>query len=379
MSLSDEEDEGISTNQGTQPIPTLITSSQLCDTGKIPSNLFVNGLILTKDEIISLIHDFNLDPHSSRLNSSLMISSKCADYRPAKAILLCVCHHALILQGKIHDLSVCKSIIEIFKAHSKKPSITMLIYASVISLILYDYNLDQFIEFGLHKYLSTLSESWKYNQIEPFDSSKLSLLCWKIIIIATLTANNLETRKVFGDSSTCETIVLLLEQLLKFSNEMSLSSGQVRSDSTRNASVTTPTTIPFPDLLNTFIQGCCVALLHLTKDYLTNFQKIISLTVKSGILFVLYLDEATIPPRRMQYSVLTDETWDALEQTRDYFKVHIQTSPKLPASPPMSTFATSPIASPRQFPPFAESMSDLSQKFTPTSSYFYSLVSMVSS
>lgn len=356
------------------PVPSSPPSSASSN-GNLPSNAFVKGLILTKDEIISLINDFNLDPHSYRLNSSLIISAKCADYRPAKAILLCVCHHALIMHGKVSDLSICKSILEVYKSHSKKPSIIMLSYASVLSLLLNESNHDQFIEFGLHRCLASPYDSWKYNPNESIESSKLSLLCWKIVIIAILTAHNLETRKTFGDASSCEWIVQVLEELLKLSKELSLNSQSVLSGSPRISSAHAPAPVPLPNLINTFVISCCVALIHLTKDYRTNFQKISSITLDTGSRFDLFLEEILVPSRRMQYSILTDDTWSGLSLTKEYFQVNLQCSVQLPPPPPaLSSLCPT---SPSQLVSIPDTLTALLQRYSPTSSYFPSLVSMV--
>jgi hypothetical protein len=351
--------------------------------------MLVNGLILTKDEIISLICDFDLDSHSNRLSSSLIISSKCADYRPAKAILLCLCNHALISFGKIPSTDICKSIVEILKFHSKKPSILMLLAAVVMALLLDDSNHSQFIEYGLHKYLAAGHEGvvWKYDQSHPYETDKLSLCCWRIVIVALLTANDLKTRRIFGDASFCELIVKVLEELLIFSKDLSLSPHSIPKRSPRSPSSThSLTPVPLANLLNIFVAGCCVALIHLTIDYLTNFQRIQSLSVQSFPTFTSYLEDNLRPSLRMHHSLLTDDTWAVLHLTKEYFlSSGPLTSPSAPSlSPSPSAFTSlnsatsSPLASPRSPPPPCfQAIELISRRYSSTHSAYHSLVSAV--
>jgi hypothetical protein len=374
FSLSEDEEieESTHTTIGPCPVPP----------GK---QMLVNGLMLTKDEIISLICDFDLDSHSNRLSSSLIISSKCADYRPAKAILLCLCHHALISFGKIPASSteICKSVLEVFKFHSKKPSILMLLSAVVMALLLDDSNHSQFIEYGLHKYLAAGHEGivWKYDRSQPYVTDKLSLCCWRIIIVALLTANDLKTRRIFGEASFCELIVNVLEELLILSKDLSLSPHSLPNRSPKSSSGHSLTPVPLVKLLNIFVVGCSVALIHLTIDYLTNFQKINTLSPQTCSTFTSYLEENLRPSLRMHHSLLTDDTWAILNLTKEYFECSVPLTSLSAASPPISPTSqnSSPLTSPRNPPPPCfQSIELISRRYSSAHSAYHSLVSVVS-
>jgi hypothetical protein len=354
---------------------SLSSSGTSTEQPRIPieaKQVLVNGLVLTQEEIISLIRDFDLDPHSHHISPSLLISSKCADYRPAKAILLCVCHQAITLLGRIPDPFVCKSIVEVLRFHSKKPSVLMLAYASVTSLLLDEANQSQFVDHGLDKLLSRPHEliCWQYDESNPLDSSKLSLCCWRIVIVAALTANHLQTRRVFGESSFCEVTLQVLEQLLILSKDLSLSSHSVSLSSSSSRSSRSSASRPhlppvsLLNLVNIFVTGSCVALIHLSKGYLTNYQTIISIPIQQSKTLVSFLEDLLRPSLRMHYSLLTDDTWTTLKITKNYFSKSSDLSQSENSSSSLD-LSTSQLQS-------------LSERFSSAHPYFHSIVSAVS-
>jgi hypothetical protein len=387
LSLSDDEENGFSSSLSISSGPKSGIKAAV-PVRSIQKQVLVNGLVLTKDEIISLINDFDLDPHSHHISRSLIISSKCADYRPAKAILLCVCHQALTLLGKIPDHLVCKSIVEVLKFHSKKPSILMLTYASVISLLLDESNQTQFVEDGLHRFLSSTVHyeimCWKYDEKNRLDTSKMSLCCWRIVIIAILTANNLQTRRIFGESFLCELTVQVLEQLFLLSKDLSLSSPCLSFSSLQSSRHSSSHPLPpisLLNLVNIFVTSSCVALIHLSKDYLTNYQRIISIPIQHTKTFLSFLEDNLRPSLRMQYSILSDDTWTTLLLTKDYFTTTLRfsSSENLPSSPDLS-FPQPPL-SPPPSPHSCQSLhavQAISRRFSSTHPFFHSMVSTVS-